>query len=217
MIEYGRGYLNPNIAYPRLETAHLVLRALRIEDADFLFKEWSDPDVTALMHDEEPLKAREQADEFLHPLQTPEMIPHLKWWGIELKTIGCLIGTCGYFRWNQQHHRAEIGYDLSPDYWGQGLMPEAIQALIQYGFTEMNLNRIEAMTEKQNRRSQRVLMKLGFQREGLLREYYYRDEVYYDQVQYSVLKKMAAGAIRCNASSSQVSFGAFSDANIWGK
>jgi ribosomal-protein-alanine N-acetyltransferase len=181
--------MTPNIAYPKLETARLVLRALRMDDADFLFKEWSDSDVTALMHDEEPLQAREQADEFLCPLQTPEMIPHLKWWGIEHKAIGRLIGTCGYFRWDQQHHRAEIGYDLSPDFWGQGLMPEAIQALIHYGFTEMNLNRIEAMTDSQNRRSERVLIKLGFQREGLLREYHCRDGDFYDQVQYSVLKR----------------------------
>lgn len=180
--------MNPDIAYPKLQTPRLALRALRMEDADFLFSEWSDPAVTYFMHDEEPLQTREQAEEFLRPLQTPEKIPNLKWWGIELKADGRLIGTCGYFRWNQQHHRAEIGYDLCSDAWGQGLMPEALQVLIRYGFEEMDLNRIEAMTHIENQRSQRVLTKLGFQREGLLREYYCRDGIYNDQTQYSLLK-----------------------------
>ncbi len=167
--------MNPSTYYPELQTARLVLRSLRMEDADFLFKEWSDPLVTELMSDEEPLRTREQAEEFLRSLQTPEKIPALQWWGIELKAEGRLIGTCGYFRWNQQHHRAEIGYDLYPEVWGQGLMPEALQVLVRYGFAGMNLNRIEALTHIENQRSQRVLSKLGFQREGLVREYYCRE------------------------------------------
>jgi ribosomal-protein-alanine N-acetyltransferase len=181
--------MKPSTYYPKLQTARLVLRFLRMEDADFIFKEWSDPAVTYYMRDEEPLKSREQAKEFLSPLQTPEEIPNSKWWGIELKADGRLIGTCGYFRWDKQHHRAEIGYDLCPDVWGQGLMPEALQALIRYGFEEMDLNRIEATTHTENLRSGRVLTKLGFQREGLLREYYCRDGIYNDQIQYSLLKR----------------------------
>jgi len=181
--------MRPDIAYPTLEAVRLMLRAMRIEDADFLLKEWSDPLVTQLMCDEEPLQTRAQAEEFLHRLQTPDRILDSKWWGIELKSDGHLIGTCGYLRWNPQHHRAEIGYDLCPNSWGQGLMPEALQALIRYGFGEMDLNRIEAMTHIANLRSQRVLAKLGFQREGLLREYFYRNGIYNHQVQYSLLKR----------------------------
>ncbi len=176
-------------AYPELETVRLVLRALSLEDAEFIFQEWSDPVVVFYMRDEDPLKSREQALEFLRRLQTPEEMPNFKWWGIQNRAHGRLIGTCGYFRWDKQHHRAELGYDLWPDYWGQGLMPEALQVLIRYGFEEMDLNRIEATTHTGNQRSQRVLEKLGFQREGLLREYYCRDGVYNDQVQFSLLRK----------------------------
>jgi len=178
-----------NQAHPRLETPRLVLRALRMEDADFILKEWGDTVVTYYMRDEEPLKTREQAEEMLHPLQTPEIMPDFKWWGIESKAERCLIGTCGYCRWDKHHHRAEIGYDLWLDYWGQGLMPEALQALIRFGFEEMDLNRIEATTHTENQRSQRVLTKLGFQKEGLLREYYCRDGIYNDQVQFSLLRR----------------------------
>lgn len=178
-----------NRAYPRLETQRLVLRALRMEDAEFIFKEWGDLQVTYYMRDEEPLKTLEQAKDMLGPLQTPEKMPGFKWWGIEHKARGVLIGTCGYYRWDQHHHRAEVGYDLWPDYWGQGLMPEALGALLRFGYHEMGLNRIEATTHIENHRSQRVLSKLGFQREGILREYYYRDGQYNDQVQFSLLRK----------------------------
>ncbi len=180
---------SPDEAYPRLETERLVLRALRLEDTDFVFKEWGDLVVTHYMWDEDPLQTREQAEEMLQPLQTPEKMPGFKWWGIELKAEGKLIGTCGYCKWDKQHRRAEMGYDLWPDYWGQGLMPEALRALLQYGFQEMGLNRVEATTHTENRRSQRVLEKLGFQREGLLREYYRRDGAYSNQVAFSLLRR----------------------------
>lgn len=178
-----------NQAYPKLETKRLVLRALRMEDADFIFKEWGDPMVTHYMTDEEPLKSLDEAEEKLKPLQTPEKMPNFMWWGIESKADRQLIGTCGYFRWDKQHHRAEIGYDLCPDYWGQRLMPEALQALIRFGFEQMGLNRVEATTHTENLRSQRVLARLGFQKEGLLREYYCRDGIYNDQFQFSLLKR----------------------------
>ena len=174
-------------AYPRMETARLILRALRMEDAAFIFKEWGDSLVTYYMRDEAPLKTLEQAKEMLMPLQTPEKMPDFKWWGIELKAEGKLIGTCGFCRWDRQHHHAEIGYDLWSDYWGQGLMPEALVALVKFGFEEMILNRIEATTHTENERSQRVLAKLGFQREGILREYYCQDGIYNDQIQFSLL------------------------------
>ena len=181
--------MDPTIANLRLETDRLVLRELHMEDADFLFQEWSDPEVTRFMCDEDPLQKIEQAEDFLRQFQALEKNPNLIWWGIQSKADGGLIGTCGFFRWDQKHHRAEMGYDLSPYSWGQGLMPEALRAILQFGFEEMNLNRIEAMVHVENLRSQRVLTKLGFQREGLLRDYYCREGVYNDQVEYSLLQR----------------------------
>jgi [ribosomal protein S5]-alanine N-acetyltransferase len=179
---------NTTLEYPRLETERLVLRWLRMEDADFILKEWGDLVVTHYMRDEDPLKTREQAEEMLQHLQKPETFPVLRWWGIELKAEGTLIGTIGYCAWDRRHHHAEVGYDMWPAYWGQGLMPEALRAVVQYGFAEMELNRVQATTHTENHRSQRVLEKLGFQREGILREFYCRDGIYNDQVQFSLLR-----------------------------
>lgn len=180
--------ISPHEAYPRLEGERVALRALGPGDVDFLFREWSDPDVTRFMRDEPPLKSREEAEAWVRPLATPEKMPTFKWWGIELKSTLELVGTCGYFRWDKQHRRAETGYDLWKAHWGKGLMPEAIAVLIRYGFTGMNLHRIEATTHTGNARSQRVLEKLGFQREGILRDFYQQDGIYNDQVLFSLLR-----------------------------
>jgi ribosomal-protein-alanine N-acetyltransferase len=82
-------------AYPRLETDRLILRALRMEDAEFILREWGSPIVTQYMRDEAPLKTLEEAEERLRPLQTPEKMPTFKWWGIESKADKALVGTCG--------------------------------------------------------------------------------------------------------------------------
>jgi len=149
--------------------------------------------VTCYMRDEDPLRSLDQAKEMLIPLQTPHKMPNIKRWGIELKVEGCLVGTCGFCRWDQQHHHAEIGYDLCLDYWGRGLMTEAITMIPQYGITGKELNRIEATTHTESWRFQRVLQKLGFQKEGILREYYCRDGLYNDQITFSLLRSEWAG------------------------
>jgi len=180
-------------AYPRLETERLILRALRLEDAGFILQEWGSPLVTFYMRDEEPLQTLEEAEAWMRSLQTPEKTPDFRWWGIELKARGRLIGTCGYCYWDTRHHHAEIGYDLWPEYWAQGFMPEALRRLLQHGFQVLDLHRIQATTHTENRRSQRVLEKLGFRREGILRDYYCRDETYNDQVMFSLLRNEWSG------------------------
>ncbi len=175
-------------AYPRLDGERIVLRPLRMDDVDFLFREWSDPDVTRYMRDEPPLQTRADAEGWIRPLQDPASMPSVKWWGIELRAEGRLIGTCGYFDWNKAHRRAEIGYDLWKAYWGSGLMPDALRTLLRYGFAEMNLHRISATVHTENVRSQRVLEKLGFEREGILRDFYGQDGVFNDQVMFSLLR-----------------------------
>ena len=67
--------------------------------------------------------------------------------GIELKVSGELLGTCALWGINAQCWRAEIGYILGSQGWGQRYMHEALSALLDYGFTELNLNRVEADTD----------------------------------------------------------------------
>lgn len=80
------------------------------------------------------------------------------------------IGTCLVFRHEEAHGRAEIGYVLGREYWGRGLMHEALQTLIDWAFGTQRLRRLEAEVDVRNAASAGVLRRLGFTREGVLRQ-----------------------------------------------
>lgn len=69
--------------------------------------------------------------------------------------------------------RAELGYELSKDYWGKGIMKEALQAIIPFGFDEVGIHRIQASVFPENQASIHLLENLGFQKEGIFQEYIY--------------------------------------------
>ena len=92
-------------------------------------------------------------------------------WAITLKTSGRMIGTCGFTSFSLPDDRGEIGYVLNPEYWGHGIVPEAVMAVMEFGFSELKLNRIEAKYVFGNDRSRRVMEKCGMRFEGVLRSY----------------------------------------------
>ena len=78
-------------------------------------------------------------------------------WGVVLKDSGAFVGTCGMDGgYAPEHARAEIGYALSREHRGKGLMPEAVRAVIRFGFVRMGLNRIQARCIAENTASARV-------------------------------------------------------------
>ncbi|WP_040225608.1 GNAT family N-acetyltransferase [Bhargavaea cecembensis] len=109
-------------------------------------------------------------------------------WAITLKDSGKMIGSCGFLNREPKHFRAEIGYELSHDYWGQGIAAEALRAVVQYGFSRLNLERIEALIEPANLPSIKLVERNGFLREGLLRHYEYTQGEFDDLYMYSLLK-----------------------------
>jgi ribosomal-protein-alanine N-acetyltransferase len=82
----------------------------------------------------------------------------------------------------------ETGYDLNRAYWGRGVMREAMSAVLSYGFTTLELHRIEAIIDIQNVRSKTLLEKLGFTYEGNLRQRYYMDGRFEDEHYFGLLK-----------------------------
>ena len=81
-----------------------------------------------------------------------------------------IAGDIGYGAIEHAHRRAEVGYHLSPESWGHGLMTRAVRALNAWAF-ESGLHRIEATVMEGNVRSERVLARAGFTREATLRDY----------------------------------------------
>jgi [ribosomal protein S5]-alanine N-acetyltransferase len=105
------------------------------------------------------------------------------------KYTGKVIGWCGYHTWYTDHDRAEIGYYLNADeHKRKGYMTEILRAVLDYGFSQMNLHRVEALTATYNTASIKTLEKFGFTYEGLLREHYLVDGKHEDSPIYSLLR-----------------------------
>lgn len=104
------------------------------------------------------------------------------------KATETIIGRCGIHNWNNDHRRAEIGYVMEDEtYKRKGLMSEAVEAVIQYGFEKMNLHRLEALVGTGNIPSLRMMEKYRFTKEGILRQHYYNAGKYEDSVFFSKL------------------------------
>ena len=105
------------------------------------------------------------------------------------KETGLPIGECGFHSWNKQHNRTEVFYYLRNDsYKRKGYITEALKVVLEYGFTELNLHRVEALIAAENEPSLRLLLRYGFSKEGTMREDYVVDGKNEDSDCYSLLK-----------------------------
>lgn len=105
-----------------------------------------------------------------------------------MKGSNKIIGSCGFNSFDVDNASAEIGYDLTKACWGNGYAQEGILALIDYAFTTLNLNRIEAKIEPGNINSIKVVEKLNFTFEGTFQEYEESKESFYDLNSYTIIK-----------------------------
>ena len=153
--------------YPCFITKRLALRTLNLQHASEIYHHFSSKDVTKFM-DIEPCKDLREAEEIIqfHLDDTGCR------WGLFDKTSSALIGTAGYHLWQvtEDFSKAEIGYDLAREYWGVGLMHESLIPIIDFGFTKMKLDFIEATVNPANFRSIRMLDRLGFQKQKELND-----------------------------------------------
>ncbi len=174
--------------FPELETNRLKLRNVSGADTKFIFKLFSNEKICEFLYDEEIFTRIEDAAEFIEWNRNPEIKGHNRW-VIEKKDSNEKIGTCGFDLWDRTNNIAEIGYDLWYEYWGYGYMKEALIAAIESGFSNMQLNRINAYVALDNTKSSNTLERLGFIREGIYRDKHLFRGKYYDHYSYSLLRK----------------------------
>jgi ribosomal-protein-alanine N-acetyltransferase len=110
-------------------------------------------------------------------------------WVITEKGEGNYIGDIGFHNYAKAHSRSEIGFKLAKTFWNKGIMTEALEKVLEYGFMAMQLNRIEAVVDPENTACLCLLKKAGFVKEGVLREYEHEAKGYVDLVMLSLLKK----------------------------
>ena len=174
--------------FPQLQTERFVLREIEIKDAEAVFVCFNDDEVTRY-YDQPTFTTVEQAEKLILHMRQGFRDRRSIRWGIARKDDNWLLGTCGYNGWNRFAHKAGIGYELAQSHWRQGIMTEVLTAILNFGFQRMKLNRVEALVMPGNVGSETVLMKLGFQCEGLLREYAYFKESFYDLQMFALLRQ----------------------------
>lgn len=108
---------------------------------------------------------------------------------ITLPETGELIGNCGLRLEHPGAHEGDIGYELAPAYWGNGLATEAARSMLALGFGELRLHRIWAWCITGNRASARVLEKIGMQREGHHRDKEWFKGRWWDTYTYAMLAR----------------------------
>lgn len=173
---------------PSIETERLLLRKITLNDASDMFEYASNPEVSQYTMWSTHTSI-EDTKYFLQSLTKMYKRRELVDWGIVHKAEKKFIGTCGFVEWSMTHSRAEIGYALSRRYWGEGYMSEAVNAVIEFGFREMSLNRIMGRCEVHNIASARVMEKVGMQMEGILRQHLFVKDRYWDLKIYSILRE----------------------------
>lgn len=174
-------------AFPVLETDRLILREATEEDANDMYVYLSDQLVVKHMG----ISACETPEEVLGEIEWYKSIYRNGTgirWGITLKDSGKVIGSCGFLNRNSKHYRSEVGYELSREHWGKGIANEALERVLEFGFEQLGLERIEALIEPKNLSSQKLVERQGFTREGLLRHYEYTNGKFDDLYMYSILK-----------------------------
>lgn len=154
---------------PEIETPRLILRRMRKTDSADMYEYARDPAVSEYLlwqpHESEAYTRR-----YLNYLQTRYRAGDFHDWAVVWRDADKMIGTCGFTSFRLDANSAEIGYVLNRSYWGMGVAPEAVRAVLRFGFLELRLHRIEAHYMIGNDRSRRVMEKVGMTYEGTQRD-----------------------------------------------
>lgn len=171
-----------------LTTSRLKLRKLTPEVFDYIYRDLSKKQQIEFLGLNSEAELEAEKNKYTEGLSTYNK-KFLYFQLLEQKSRK-IIGWCGYHIWYLDHKRAEIGYGLfEADCKRKGLMSEAIVPIIEYGFKQMKLNRIEAFIDPTNQASIKLINKLNFVKEGLLREHYCENNKIEGSIVYSLLRK----------------------------
>jgi len=171
----------------QLESRRLILREFSMSDWPALNAYTSDPEVVKYMPFGPTTEAqtREHISECLTTAaEQPRRIYEL---AVVVRAENYLIGTATIALHPQEWRHASFSYLLHPHYWGYGYATEAMRTLINFGFRDLHLHRLEDTADTRNQASVRVMEKLGMRREGHLRETIWKDGQWYDEYIYAIL------------------------------
>ncbi|QVK17027.1 GNAT family N-acetyltransferase [Mycoplasmatota bacterium] len=154
--------------FPEIETEKIRLRKLRLDDGPELFKYYSNEKVYRYLDWNGP-ETLEKSYDVIKIWNQGFIDGWIIRFAIADKVTDKIIGTILLNEFEGK--RAEIGYELSEDYWRNGIMSEAMYEVLSLGFKQLGLVRIQAFVCEENTASKELLKKFNFKEEGYLRKY----------------------------------------------
>lgn len=151
--------------FPILKTERLILRKLASDDANEIFALRSSDLVNKYL-DRKPSNSIDNAKNFIQAINKNIESNDSFYWAITLNDSDKLIGTICLFDFSNDNRKAEIGYELLPNFQKNGIMQEAISAIINYGVNQIGLKTIEACTHSENEHSIQLLIKFNFKKKS---------------------------------------------------
>ncbi len=163
--------------FHEIETDRLLLKNISYEDREFILNQFSNDNINRYLFDAEPLKTLTEADELINYYLQPEPRAQHRWI-LTLKSDSTKIGTCGFHCWDTVIDCVDVGYDLQPEYQGQGFMSEALCAILDFAKNEMKVSRVNAHIYIDNIESIRLAERFGFTFHGETEICLFRNQQY---------------------------------------
>ena len=170
-----------------LETERLILRRFTVADAPAMYRNWASSEEVAKFLTWAPHENEQVTADILKMWIADYEKPDCYNWVLELKSEGIVIGNISVVRIYEETACAALGWCLGTAWWGRGYMPEAANAVLQYLFETVGMNRICANHDIGNPKSGRVMQKIGIQHEGTLRQHGFARGRVFDDVWYGIL------------------------------
>lgn len=173
--------------FPILKTERLTLRDIRITDAEEIYKMRASGRVNQFIA-RNNMSNFEDSKLLIEKTNTAFKNKMAIGWAGILRNNNAIIGTCGFNQIDYPNLRAEIGGELSVDYWGKNIAIEAVSTIIKFGLNNLNLHSIEAKVSPNNRGAIYLMEQLGFKKEA-----HFVDRIYFygnfsDMAVYTLLK-----------------------------
>ena len=173
----------------KIETNRLILRRFTIKDVNAMYRNWASEDEVTKYLTWPTHTSVDVTNKVLEKWISQYSEPDYYNWAIELKEIGEPVGNIAAGKLDDEKASAFLGWCLGTHWWGQGIMPEAARAVLQYLFAEVEYNRIAAKHDSENAKSGRVMQKIGMTREGTFRASGKNNRGIVDEVYYSILRE----------------------------
>lgn len=171
-----------------IDTQRLVLRRFKYSDDEAMLKYWISDEKIQSLYSEPVYTTKEEVKELLDKyIGSYEKDDYYRWAIIE-KSSGECIGQIAYFLVDSRNNFSEIEYCIGSHFQCKGFATEATKAVIEYGFNQMNLHKVQICTKTINAPSRRVIEKCGLTYEGTLRDYFYMNGEYVGRLYFSILR-----------------------------